>query len=121
MYSTCIGLILKGYSDYEHKRKEFLNRFRKVEVPESLKSSLQPAPVVELTREEVVNMKGRKNMNGFWDKFKNNLIDRGIKVLEDTDALVHVSGHPRQAELKRMYADLALENAAIKDVLGRKL
>ena len=25
------------------------------------------------------------------------------------------------AELKRMYADLALENAAIKDVLGRKL
>ncbi len=24
------------------------------------------------------------------------------------------------AKLKRMYADLALENAAIKDVLGRK-
>jgi ribonuclease J len=36
-------------------------------------------------------------------EIKNNLIDRGIKVLEDTDALVHVSGHPRQAELKRMY------------------
>jgi hypothetical protein len=27
----------------------------------------------------------------------------------------------RERELKRMYADLALENAAIKDVLGRKL
>jgi putative transposase len=25
------------------------------------------------------------------------------------------------AKLKRMYADLALENVAIKDVLGRKL
>jgi putative transposase len=25
------------------------------------------------------------------------------------------------AKLKRMYAELALENAAIKDVLGRKL
>ena len=25
------------------------------------------------------------------------------------------------AKLKRMYADLALENAAIKEVLGRKL
>ena len=25
------------------------------------------------------------------------------------------------AKLKRMYADLALENAAIKDVLGRQL
>ena len=36
-------------------------------------------------------------------EIKNNLIDRGIRVVEDTDALVHVSGHPRQGELKRMY------------------
>src|SRR5260370_16244470 len=34
-YSTCIGLILKGYSDYEHNRKEFEKEFRKVEVPDS--------------------------------------------------------------------------------------
>ncbi|MBD0414836.1 ribonuclease J [Oryzicola mucosus] len=34
---------------------------------------------------------------------KNALIDRGIKVIEDTDALVHVSGHPRRSELRRMY------------------
>jgi ribonuclease J len=34
---------------------------------------------------------------------KNALIDRGIKVIEDSDALVHVSGHPRRIELKRMY------------------
>src|SRR6478736_8419350 len=27
MYSTCIGLILKGYSDYEGKRKEFENKY----------------------------------------------------------------------------------------------
>src|SRR6186997_797372 len=39
MYATCIGLILKGYNDYEHKRKEFDNKFKKVEVPESLKRS----------------------------------------------------------------------------------
>src|SRR6195952_5741101 len=36
MYSTCIGLILKGYSDYDHKYKEFTEKFRKVEVPRTL-------------------------------------------------------------------------------------
>lgn len=35
---------------------------------------------------------------------KNRLIDRGIKIIGDDDALVHVSGHPRRSELKRMYA-----------------
>lgn len=35
---------------------------------------------------------------------KNKLIDQGIKLISDGDALVHVSGHPRRAELKRMYS-----------------
>jgi len=35
---------------------------------------------------------------------KNRLIDRGIKIIGDDDALVHVSGHPRRSELKRMYS-----------------
>ncbi|MEO0544246.1 MAG: ribonuclease J [Pseudomonadota bacterium] len=34
---------------------------------------------------------------------KNRLIDMGIEVVEDSDALVHVSGHPRRAELREMY------------------
>ena len=34
---------------------------------------------------------------------KNGLIEMGIRVIEDDDALVHVSGHPRKSELKRMY------------------
>ncbi|MDB5553247.1 MAG: fold metallo-hydrolase [Rhizobium sp.] len=34
---------------------------------------------------------------------KNALIDQGMIVISDTDALVHVSGHPRRNELKRMY------------------
>lgn len=34
---------------------------------------------------------------------KNQLIEQGIKIIEDGDALVHVSGHPRRNELKRMY------------------
>lgn len=35
---------------------------------------------------------------------KNRLIDRGIKIIGDGDALVHVSGHPRRSELRRMYS-----------------
>ncbi|MDN5928458.1 MAG: ribonuclease J [Hyphomicrobiales bacterium] len=34
---------------------------------------------------------------------KNGLIDQGVTVIEDSDALVHVSGHPRRTELRRMY------------------
>ncbi len=36
-------------------------------------------------------------------EIKNQLIDQGIKIVEDGDALVHVSGHPRRNELRRMY------------------
>src|SRR5438552_15032889 len=36
-YSTCIGLILKGYDDYEHNRKQFEKDFKNVEVPDALK------------------------------------------------------------------------------------
>ncbi len=36
-------------------------------------------------------------------EIKNQLIDQGIKIIEDSDALVHVSGHPRRSELRRMY------------------
>lgn len=35
---------------------------------------------------------------------KNRLIDMGIHIVEDRDALVHVSGHPRRNELREMYA-----------------
>lgn len=33
----------------------------------------------------------------------NGLIDQGIKIIGDSDRLVHVSGHPRRAELLKMY------------------
>ncbi len=36
-------------------------------------------------------------------EIKNRLIDLGIRIIEDGDALVHVSGHPRRAELRQMY------------------
>ncbi len=78
MYATCLGLILKGYSDYEHKYKEFNEKFKKVEVPRNLKTdtveAAQPVAVAEAT-ETTVNVAERAQKMKFWDKFKNNLID----------------------------------------------
>ena len=76
-YSTCIGLILKGYNDFESNRKEFEKEFHKVEVPGSLlKNTLgeeeQPEEIKEVPAEEV---KKRANMFEFWNKFKENLIE----------------------------------------------
>ncbi|MCR9134882.1 MAG: ribonuclease J [Alphaproteobacteria bacterium] len=34
---------------------------------------------------------------------KNGLIEQGIRIITDDEALVHVSGHPRRNELRRMY------------------
>ncbi len=75
-YSTCIGLILKGYDDYEHNRKQFEKEYRKVEVPEGLKNTL-PEEVVEVTEEEISEkeVKRRKSLTGFWGKFKDGIID----------------------------------------------
>lgn len=42
------------------------------------------------------------NEKGILD-IKNGLIDQGVKVISDGDALVHVSGHPRRSELVQMY------------------
>src|SRR6188768_2054214 len=70
-YATCLGLILKGYDDYEHKRKQFEHNFKKVEVPDGLKTALEE-PLIP----EVGAVDGRrKNLTGFWDKFKDRLVD----------------------------------------------
>jgi cell division protein FtsA len=75
-YSTCIGLILKGYSDYEHNRKQFESRFKKVEVPEALKK--QEIVEEKLATEEEIQtekVKNRKGIKDFWGKFKDGIID----------------------------------------------
>ena len=73
-YSTCIGLILKGYSDYEHNRKEFEKEYRKVEVPENLRRA---EPQAETVPEEAVQQERVRNRRGkdFWGKFKDGIID----------------------------------------------
>jgi cell division protein FtsA len=72
MYSTCLGLILKGYSDYEHKYKDFSEKFKKLEVPKKLTVEKEEN---EVKPEEPVNVNERVKKMKFWDKFKNNLID----------------------------------------------
>ena len=74
-YSTCIGLILKGYDDYEHNRKEFEKDFKKVEVPDALKRMQDEEVLVEegiVTQEK---MKQRRGLSNFWGKFKDGIID----------------------------------------------
>ncbi|WP_153797023.1 cell division protein FtsA [Foetidibacter luteolus] len=76
MYATCIGLILKGYSDYEHHNKEFNNRFTKVvAVPDNLKKGDAVQPEITKEKENGVDIKKRKGLNSFWDKFKDSIID----------------------------------------------
>jgi cell division protein FtsA len=75
MYSTCIGLILKGYSDFEYKRKEFDNHFKKVSVPDSLKKG-DIAETVAVLDTDSVDVRRRRGLKpGFWNKFKDGLID----------------------------------------------
>jgi cell division protein FtsA len=78
-YSTCIGLILKGYSDYEHNRKEFEKDYRKVEIPDNLRKAethaAQVATGEEEENEQSVNVRNRKGVKDFWGKFKDGIID----------------------------------------------
>ena len=81
MYSTCIGLILKGYNDYENKNKKFEENFRRVEIPTALQQlpvdevidTVREAPEEEIVK--VTKVKERKSLKGFMDSFKIGLID----------------------------------------------
>lgn len=76
-YSTCIGLILKGYSDYEHNRKEFEKDYRKVEVPDNLRKTEMQHEHESLSEEEQQQerVRNRKGVKDFWGKFKDGIID----------------------------------------------
>jgi cell division protein FtsA len=78
MYSTCIGLILKGYSDYENKRKDFDQNFLNVKVPEVLKkhdTGTNQNEEAQANNNTTVDTKKRKGLNSVWDKFKESMID----------------------------------------------
>ncbi len=76
-YSTCLGLILKGYDDFENNRKVFEKGFKKVEVPADLiktATDITDTILIEDTVDEGVRPPKRA-LNGFWSAFKDKLID----------------------------------------------
>jgi len=75
-YSTCIGLILKGYDDYEHNRKQFEKEYRKVEVPDGLKKNSEEEELVEAEVSVLPEkVRQRRGITNFWGKFKDGIID----------------------------------------------
>ena len=75
MYSTCIGLILKGYNDYENNNKQFEESFKRITVPDSLQQQPVDETLDVADENKPVKIKQRKTLKGFMDGFKNGLID----------------------------------------------
>ncbi|MGN6163839.1 MAG: cell division protein FtsA [Flavisolibacter sp.] len=73
-YATCLGLILKGYDDYEHNRKQFEQSFKQVVVPDALKTE-EESPFETEVNGSVAIGERRKSMTNFWGKFKDGLIN----------------------------------------------
>mgnify|MGYP001433906092 FL=1 len=84
------------------------NRFTESQIVAVLKEGEAGMPVAELCRKHGVS-------NATYYQWKSKYA--GVQVSELT-RLRELEAE--NAKLKRMYADLALENAAIKDVLNRK-
>ncbi len=83
-YSTCLGLILKGYDDFEHDRKKFEKTFEPIRIPKELRSVAGQESV--LVDDDALfeggkdpKLAGRRKReplrDGFWKKFKDGLID----------------------------------------------
>jgi cell division protein FtsA len=81
MYSTCIGLILKGYNDYENKMRQsgasdvvLINATAAVEV----ENKVAVDEIAETTGEEtpkIATEKRSRTIKSFMDSFKSNLIE----------------------------------------------
>jgi cell division protein FtsA len=74
-YATCLGLILKGYDDYEHNRKQFEQSFKQLVVPDGLKTEMEEVPVEMETNGSIATGERRRSMTNFWGKFKDGLIN----------------------------------------------
>jgi len=73
-YATCLGLILKGYDDYEHNRKQFEQSFKPVSVPDVLRTEAEEA-AFETEGDGSVGIAERKGLKDFWGRFKHSLIE----------------------------------------------
>ena len=84
MYATCIGLILKGYNDYEHQYKEFLDKHRKVEVPKSLTVE-ETTPNDNVKEPNQIDVTERSKKIKFWEKFNQKVKISLIDLFKEDD------------------------------------
>lgn len=76
MYSTCIGLILKGYSDFERQRKDFVTINAEVNVPKDFTRPLTDAELIKDTAvQQVPSAEIRKRNKSIWDKMKDSIYE----------------------------------------------
>lgn len=85
------------------------SKFSETQIVSILKDAESGVPVADLLRKHGVS----KATFFKWRSKYGGATVADVKRLRELEA--------ENAKLKRMYADLALENAAIKDVLSRKL
>ena len=85
------------------------SKFNESQIVSLLKDAESGVPVSDLLRKHGVS----KSTFFKWRSKYGGATISDVKRLRELEA--------ENAKLKRMYADLALENAAIKDVLNRKL
>ncbi len=85
------------------------SRFTESQIVAILKEGEAGVPVAELARKHGISRATYFN----WRSKYSGVSVSELKRMKELEA--------ENAKLKRMYAELALENAAIKDVLSRKL
>ncbi len=72
MYSTCVGLILKGYSVYENNQNRLNPEQRRIQLKPPVQVEEEPAPEMVI---KAIPIKERKTLKGFMDSIKGGLID----------------------------------------------
>jgi len=72
MYSTCVGLILKGYSVYENNQNRLNPEQRRIQLKPPVQVEEQPVPEIVI---KAIPVKERKTLKGFMDSIKGGLID----------------------------------------------
>lgn len=72
MYSTCVGLILKGYSVYENNQNRLNPEQRRIQLKPPVQVEEQPVPEIVI---KPIPVKERKTLKGFMDSIKGGLID----------------------------------------------
>ena len=106
MWETLRNDGLSGTSNGVAMRK---SRFTESQIVSILKDGDAGVPLAELVRKHGIS---RATYFNWKSKYAGATV-ADLKRMKELEA--------ENAKLKRMYADLALENAAIKDVLSRKL